>query len=157
MDREAGEDASLIACHGCDLLVNLSDLPDGGRAACPRCGHFLARYRSDALSRALSYGLAAAVFLIIANSFAFLTMEAGGFSSSMTLPRTAYSTAAPSMPCAAANCRAVFTSCRNSFRYPKASLPLPSDPSSSIAARFTSACSERFSHMPNPATETANL
>ncbi len=81
--------SALIACHGCDLLVDVANLPDGGRAACPRCGHFLTRYRRDAVTRALAYAVTAAVFLAIANSFSFLSMAAGGLQAAMTLPETA--------------------------------------------------------------------
>ncbi|MCZ6831304.1 MAG: paraquat-inducible protein A [Gammaproteobacteria bacterium] len=81
--------STLIACHGCDLLVDVANLPDGSRAACPRCSHFLTRYRHDAISRALAYAVTASVFLVIANSFSFLSMSAGGLESAMTLPETA--------------------------------------------------------------------
>jgi len=82
--------SELIACHGCDLLVNVAGLPDGGRAACPRCGHFLTRLRRDGVSRALAYAVTASVCLVIANSFSFLSMAAAGLESSMTLPQTAW-------------------------------------------------------------------
>jgi paraquat-inducible protein A len=87
--RRVSRVSDLIACHGCDLLVDVGNLPDGGTAACPRCSHFLTRYRADAITRALAYALAASVFLIIANSFSFLSMAAAGLESSMTLPETA--------------------------------------------------------------------
>lgn len=83
--------SDLIACHGCDLLVDVTNLPDGGRAACPRCSHFLTRYRADAITRALAYAVTACVCLVIANSFSFLSMSAAGLESSMTLPETALS------------------------------------------------------------------
>jgi paraquat-inducible protein A len=38
---------NLIACHGCDLLVDVGNLEDDSRAYCPRCGHFLTRYQRD--------------------------------------------------------------------------------------------------------------
>ena len=88
----------MIACYGCDLLVDVGDLPDGGRASCPRCGHFLTRYRQDFISRALAYGMASAVFLLIANSYSFLSMSAGGLESEMTLPETALSLYRNGMP-----------------------------------------------------------
>ena len=81
--------STLIACNGCDLLVDVANMPDGSRATCPRCSHFLTRYRHDAITRALAYALTAGVFLVIANSFSFLSMAAGGLESTMTLPETA--------------------------------------------------------------------
>jgi paraquat-inducible protein A len=81
--------ATLIGCQGCDLLVDVAGMPEGGRANCPRCGHFLARYRSDAVTRALAYCISAAIALVIANCFAFLSMGAAGLQTTMTLPETA--------------------------------------------------------------------
>lgn len=81
--------ATLIGCQGCDLLVDVAGMPEGGRANCPRCGHFLTRYRSDAVTRALAYCFSAAIALVIANCFAFLTMGAAGLQTTMTLPETA--------------------------------------------------------------------
>ena len=40
-----------MACHGCDLMVDVDGLSHGQRAACPRCGHFLTRYREDGYSK----------------------------------------------------------------------------------------------------------
>jgi paraquat-inducible protein A len=37
----------------------------------------------------MAYAVAASVFLVIANSFSFLSMEAGGLEAAMTLPETA--------------------------------------------------------------------
>jgi paraquat-inducible protein A len=78
----------LIACHGCDLLVDVSDLADGEKASCPRCSHFLTRYRSDGFSRVLAYSLAGLIFLAVANGYPFLSFSAQGLESVMTLPQT---------------------------------------------------------------------
>ncbi len=77
-----------IACHGCDLLVDVADLSDGATADCPRCGGFLTRYRSDAYERVVASTVAAAIFLIAANSFVFLSFAASGLESVITLPQT---------------------------------------------------------------------
>ena len=74
-----------ISCHGCDLLVDVSELEHGSRAFCPRCGHFLTRFRHDAMSRVLAYTSAAIILLVIANSFSFLSFSAAGLESVMTL------------------------------------------------------------------------
>ncbi len=78
-----------IACQGCDLLVDVGELQAPAQAHCPRCGHFLTRALNDGHMRALLYGISAAIFLTVANTFPFLTLEAQGLASSMTLPRTA--------------------------------------------------------------------
>ncbi len=77
-----------IACHGCDLLVNVATLKDGESASCPRCGSFLTRVRSDAFSRVLAYAFAGVILLILANSFPFLSFAASGLESVITLRQT---------------------------------------------------------------------
>ena len=80
--------SNLIACHGCDLMVDVGGLPDGGRASCPRCGHFLTRYQSDAISRVLAYTVASILLLGFASAFPFLSFGAAGVESTMTLWQT---------------------------------------------------------------------
>jgi paraquat-inducible protein A len=77
-----------IACHGCDLLVEVAALRDGETAACPRCGNVLTRFRADAYSRVLACAIAALVLLVLANSFTFLAFAASGLESVMTLGQT---------------------------------------------------------------------
>ena len=77
-----------IACHGCDLLVNVEALHDGESATCPRCGNFLTRVRGDAYSRVLSYAIAGVILLILANSFSFLSFASSGLESVITLRQT---------------------------------------------------------------------
>jgi paraquat-inducible protein A len=77
--------SQLIACHGCDLLVDVDGLANGSRASCPRCGHFLTRYQNDAMSRVLAYAIAAIVLLVLAASFPFLSFSSSGLESVMTL------------------------------------------------------------------------
>lgn len=76
---------NLIACHGCDLLVDVGNLEDDSRAYCPRCGHFLTRYQRDGMSRVLAYAIAAIVLLLVASSFPFLSFKQAGLESVMTL------------------------------------------------------------------------
>ena len=78
--------SELIACHGCDLLVDISGLEDNCRANCPRCGHYLTRFQHDAMNRVLAYTIAAIILLALACSFPFLSFSAGGIESVMTLP-----------------------------------------------------------------------
>lgn len=77
--------SKLIACHGCDLLVDVSELENGARAYCPRCGHFLTRYQRDAMSRVLAYTLGSIILLVLSLSFPFLSFGASGLESTMTL------------------------------------------------------------------------
>jgi len=80
--------SELIACHGCDLLVDISGLEDNCRADCPRCGYYLTRYQHDAMNRVLAYTIAALILLALACSFPFLSFSASGIESVMTLPGT---------------------------------------------------------------------
>jgi paraquat-inducible protein A len=77
-----------IACHGCDLLVNVAGLKNGESASCPRCGHFLTKLRTDAFSRVLAYTVSGLILLVLANSFSFLSFAASGLESVITLRQT---------------------------------------------------------------------
>ena len=77
------------ACIECDLIVAVGDLRGGERAACPRCGHVLSSQTEDGFTRSLAFALAAAVLLVMANAFPFLSLEASGLGKVMTLPRSA--------------------------------------------------------------------
>jgi paraquat-inducible protein A len=77
-----------MACHGCDLLVNVAALKHGETASCPRCGHFLTRKRTDAYSRVLAYSVSALILLVLANSYPFLSFAASGLESVITLRQT---------------------------------------------------------------------
>ena len=81
--------ATRTACPSCDLLVDLRAVREGQRARCPRCGHLLTVHVPNALGRSLALGLAATVFLVLANVFPFLALEANGLEQVMTLPRSA--------------------------------------------------------------------
>ena len=77
-----------IACHECDLLLDLPNIIDGGRAYCPRCGSCLCVYRQNGLQRTLIFSITASIFLVIANLFPFLTFKAKGHEQVITLFET---------------------------------------------------------------------
>ena len=77
-----------IACHACDLLVNVGGLHHGQTAVCPRCGSFLTKLRDDRYERALALASAGLILLIIGCSFPFLSFSASGLESVITLPQT---------------------------------------------------------------------
>lgn len=74
-----------IGCPECDLLITHRDLSPGERATCPRCGFVLSVCYADPEIRALSFSIAAVVFLAIAMSYPFLTINSSGVESSVTL------------------------------------------------------------------------
>jgi len=77
-----------IACHGCDLLVNVAGLRHGQTATCPRCGNVLTRVREDAYGRGIAYAISALILLVMANSYSFLSFAASGLESVITLRQT---------------------------------------------------------------------
>jgi len=77
-----------IACPSCDLLTHVGVLRNGDTASCPRCGCFLTRYRQDAYQRILAFASSGLVFLILANSYPFLSLSTSGLESVMTLRQT---------------------------------------------------------------------
>jgi len=85
--REIGHSGE-IACHSCDLLVHVGTLRHGESASCPRCGCFLTRYRDDAYQRMLAFASAGLIFLVLANSYSFLSFSSTGMESVMTLRQT---------------------------------------------------------------------
>ena len=74
-----------IACHECDLLLNLPVIQEGQRAYCPRCNNLLCANQPHGMERSLAYAVAGIAFLILANIFPFLAFQAKGREQVMTL------------------------------------------------------------------------
>ncbi len=79
-----------VACAHCDLLQHLPDLPPGGKARCPRCGHTLATQPIDPVDRPLALTLAAALVFIVANTAPLMGLSAVGRHASTTIINGAY-------------------------------------------------------------------
>lgn len=75
-----------MACPECDLMVEIDPLGSGQRASCPRCDHLLTAFDGEATTRGLAFALAAAILLVVANSFPFLELHSGGTEKVMTIP-----------------------------------------------------------------------
>lgn len=69
--------SNLIACHECDLIHRLGDVPLGGVARCMRCGCSLYRPKHDSLNRTLALVFSGIIFFIIANTHPFLGFRMG--------------------------------------------------------------------------------
>ena len=67
----------LIACHSCDLLHRIGDVPLGGSACCSRCGTPLYRPKRDSVNRTLAFTVAGVIFYLIANTYPFLGFKIG--------------------------------------------------------------------------------
>jgi paraquat-inducible protein A len=78
------------ACHECDLLITIDDLPEGGRATCPRCKSLITTRPRDGMNRSLALSISAVLLLIASNLYPFLSLQAAGLEQVMTLPRSAY-------------------------------------------------------------------
>ena len=79
-----------VACHECDLLQVLPDLPAGGKASCSRCGCTLATRPVDPIERPLALGLAALLVLVVANATPLMGLSAVGRHASTTIIGGAY-------------------------------------------------------------------
>jgi paraquat-inducible protein A len=76
---------SWVACHDCDLLHRLGELPEGAAARCRRCGGLLRRRQRRSVERTLALVLGAAVLFVVANSFPFLSFDMKGQETETTL------------------------------------------------------------------------
>lgn len=79
------KEPKLVACHQCDLLVELPEVLEGSRADCPRCSHTLIVNPEGGYHRLISLALAALGLLFMANTFTFMSFKGGGVEQIMTL------------------------------------------------------------------------
>jgi paraquat-inducible protein A len=69
---------SRMVCHECDLLVDVPLLKEHDKAFCPRCEYLLAANRPNAAEKILALSVTALTFLVLANSFEFISLSASG-------------------------------------------------------------------------------
>jgi len=74
-----------VACHECDLLIDLPKLASGEMAQCPRCSFVLTRYRHNAQEILLALSVSALILLVLSLSFSFLTFSTQGNERIVTL------------------------------------------------------------------------
>ena len=77
--------STLVACHDCDLLQRLGEIPEGATATCPRCGGVLRRRRRNSIERTLAFALSASILFAVANAFPFLAFDMKGRETQTTL------------------------------------------------------------------------
>ena len=75
----------LAACPECDLLMELSALPSGQKAVCPRCGAVIREAKADSVGRSLALTAAALLLFIPANFLPILELSILGQSSAATM------------------------------------------------------------------------
>lgn len=66
---------NLIACHECDLLHRIENIPVGDSAKCHRCGAVMYRNRPDSLNRTLALTVAGLILFLTSNAFPFLSFR----------------------------------------------------------------------------------
>jgi paraquat-inducible protein A len=74
-----------VACHDCDLLHRLGEIPEGAAARCRRCGGLLRKRRPRTIERTLALVVGAAVLFAVANTFPFLSFDMKGQETQTTL------------------------------------------------------------------------
>ena len=67
----------LMACHECDLVHQLGEIPPGGAARCSRCGASLYRPKRDSINRTLALTMAGVILFLVANTHPFLGFRIG--------------------------------------------------------------------------------
>jgi paraquat-inducible protein A len=75
-----------VACHFCDTLHEVDLIEEGRAAHCMECGYVLYRNRASSLQRAVAYGVTALALFMLVLVFPFISMNAQGNLSSVTVP-----------------------------------------------------------------------
>lgn len=75
ISEQQGQDAELLACPDCDLLVRLRHPRRGRQANCPRCDCLLALGRHNAFTRTLAAGVAGLILYLPAVTLPVLQLE----------------------------------------------------------------------------------
>lgn len=73
------------ACHDCDLLQTLPEIPPGGKARCARCGCIIADRPRDPSDRPLALAVAALIVLGVANTTPLMGLSVVGRHASTTI------------------------------------------------------------------------
>ena len=74
-----------MACHECDLLISVPQIPAGSTARCPRCGAFLYSRKINSIDRTLALTIAGLVFFVLSNAYPILKMKSEGLMVETTL------------------------------------------------------------------------
>lgn len=79
-----------IACHECDLLIQLPDIEDTHHGLrCPRCHHRILSGHARPLQHTVALSLTGLILLATANAFPFLSFATQGQSHTITLYQAA--------------------------------------------------------------------
>lgn len=75
-----------VICHYCDTLHDVPLLKEGLAAHCSQCQALMYRNQANSLQRSVAFGVTALSLYILTLIFPFISMDAGGNISSMTVP-----------------------------------------------------------------------
>lgn len=78
MDALTPTQKKLIACHDCDLLHEITELSEGSKAVCVRCGAVMAQRPRNSINRSLALAFTGLILFLLANLFPFLSLNAQG-------------------------------------------------------------------------------
>ena len=81
---------TLIICHACDALQDVSHIPKGNIASCICCGIRLFKNTKHTVERPLALLIACSIFFIIANIYPVLQLNIAGIERETTLIETAF-------------------------------------------------------------------
>lgn len=76
-------------CHFCDTLHVAEPIPEGSRVDCICCGATLFQNRSASLVRVTAFSVTALFLMLVVHSAPFISMDAGGMRTVLTLPGAA--------------------------------------------------------------------
>ncbi len=79
----------LAACHFCDALHDAPEVEEGKTAYCGNCGAVLYRNRPSSLDRSVAFGVAVLFLMVVAQGFPFMSLDAKGVRTAMTLTQAA--------------------------------------------------------------------
>jgi len=74
-----------IACHDCDLLMQIPALKHRQQAHCPRCGYVLTRFYQHSQAKLFISALTAIIFLGFSLNFPFIIFSLHGSEKTLTL------------------------------------------------------------------------
>lgn len=76
---------TIIACHDCELIQRIPDIPEKGTVRCIRCGALLYKRKADCVDATLALTLAGIVLFVLINTFPFISFRMGGQMEETTL------------------------------------------------------------------------
>ncbi len=75
-----------ISCHFCDTPHRVDVIEEGQAAHCRSCGQVIYRNRRSSLTKAVAFGLTAVFLIVMMNLFPFISMDAFGNKSTVSVP-----------------------------------------------------------------------